>query len=73
MVNEELVKIVEKFAESGWDVLEGPAKAWLKDSESTKATEDLLLAIKQADIECGSCGCELDALYKEALDLLLAE
>ena len=27
-------------------------------------------AIKQADKECGSCGCNLDPLYKRVLELL---
>lgn len=30
----------------------------------------LVSAIKQADKECGSCGCELDPLYKKALELI---
>ena len=44
-----------------------PAHAWLK-GESNKDT--LIASIKQADRECGSCGCELDPLYKRALVLL---
>ena len=40
---------------------------WL-DGKSDK--ESLISAIKQADEECGSCGCELDPLYKRALELL---
>lgn len=36
-----------------------------------KADRDGLIgAIKQADAECGSCGCEFDPLYKRALELL---
>lgn len=36
-----------------------------------KSDKDTLIAsIKQADRECGSCGCELDPLYKRALVLL---
>jgi len=75
-----LIAIVEKFAASGWDVLEAPAKAWLEaknDGEaSKKASADLEAAIIKADAECGSCGCELDPLYKQALamkDLLVKQ
>ena len=32
--------------------------------------EAFILAIKQADRECGSCGCEMDPLYKMALELI---
>ena len=64
---EELRSIMEKFAASGWDLISIPAQAWL-DGESDKGT--LIASVKQADKECGSCGCELDALYKRALALL---
>lgn len=30
----------------------------------------LVLAIRQVDKEYGNCGCELDPLYKRALELL---
>ena len=74
MANMELVGIIEKFAESGWDLLDGPAKAWLatvngKEADST-VTAHLIEAVEQADKECGSCGCEFDPLYKRALELL---
>lgn len=64
---EELRSIMEKFAASGWDLISIPAQAWL-DGEGDKDT--LTASIKQADKECGSCGCELDPLYKKALVLL---
>jgi hypothetical protein len=71
---EELVKIVTKFAESGWDLIDVPSKAWLaaidKNSLSNDTTTELIKAIEQADTECGSCGCEFDPLYKRALELL---
>lgn len=74
MANTELVKIIEKFAESGWDLIDAPAKAWLStngESEADEAvTSKLIEAIEQADKECGSCGCEFDPLYKRALELL---
>lgn len=44
-----------------------PAKAWLEGKGDKEA---LVVAIEQANEECGSCGCELDPLYKKALDLL---
>lgn len=71
---EELKKIVTKFSESGWDVIDAPAKAWLSAEDGTGADEvataGLIKAVEQADAECGSCGCEFDPLYKRALELL---
>ena len=55
-----------KFAESGWDLIDAPASAWLEGKGDNNA---LILAIEQADKECGSCGCEFDALYKRVLEL----
>ncbi len=62
-----LAEILDKFAACGWDLLEGPAKAYLAGGENR---EELVKALLQADAECGSCGCEFDPLYKEALRLL---
>ncbi len=71
---DELVSIITKFSESGWDVIDAPSKAWLKlrdTNEDAKAEKlELVRAIEKADNECGSCGCEYDALYKRALVLL---
>lgn len=67
MIMRELKSIMEKFVASGWDLIAVPAQQWL-DGKADKDT--LVTAIKQADIECGSCGCELDSLYKRALELL---
>ncbi|OUO24953.1 hypothetical protein [Eubacterium sp. An3] len=64
---EELKTIMQKFVASGWDLIAIPAQQWL-DGKSDK--KSLISAIKQADEECGSCGCELDPLYKRALELL---
>lgn len=64
---EELRSIMEKFAASGWDLISVPAQQWL-DGKSDKDT--LISAIQQADQECGSCGCDFDALYKRALELI---
>lgn len=66
---EELKSIMEKFAGSGWDLIAVPAKSWLEGNGDTGILTD---AIKQADKECGSCGCEFDPLYKRALELLAA-
>ena len=72
--NEELIEIITKFSESGWDVIDVPSKAWLKakdeNSLSENTTIDLIEAIKKADEACGSCGCEFDPLYKKALSFL---
>lgn len=64
---EELKTIMEKFAASGWDLISVPAQQCL-DGKADKDT--LVSAIKQADKECGSCGCNLDPLYKRTLELL---
>ena len=64
---EELKAIMEKFAASGWDLISVPAQQWLDG----KADKDALIsAVRQTDEECGSCGCELDPLYKRALELI---
>jgi len=70
MANTELIKIVEKFAESGWDLIDGPSKNWLAANGSADAAAELLTAVEQADEDCGSCGCEFDLLYKRAMELL---
>lgn len=64
---EELKDIMEKFAVSGWDLIAVPARQWLEGNSDRDA---LVSAIRQADKECGSCGCELDPLYKRALALI---
>lgn len=64
---EELKSVMEKFAASGWDLISIPAQQWL-DGKADKNT--LASAIRQADEECGSCGCDLDLLYKRALELI---
>ncbi|MGI6561518.1 MAG: hypothetical protein ACOX3Q_03020 [Clostridia bacterium] len=65
--NDELVRILSKFAESGWDPISIPSKAWLDGKGDEK---ELLAAIEEADKECGSCGCEFDPLYKKAIAIL---
>ncbi|EHI99615.1 MULTISPECIES: hypothetical protein [unclassified Clostridium] len=63
---EELKVILEKFAQSGWDLIAIPSKAYL---DGNGAKEELIKAIEQADKECGNCGCELDPLYKKCIEL----
>lgn len=70
MANVELIKIIEKFSQSGWDLIDVPSKKWLADNKASNVTAELIKAVEQADKECGSCGCEFDPLYKRALDLL---
>lgn len=70
--NKELIAIVTQFAECGWDFIDAPAKKWLKAQDCGEAKTELIAVIKQADGECGSCGCEFDPLYKKALELLAA-
>ena len=68
---EKLAEIVRKFADSDYALVSEPAKLWLAsmdDAEGSKAaSKALTAALEQAVKECGSCGCELDALYKKAL------
>lgn len=64
---EEIKNILEKFAGSGWDLIAIPSKAYLNNTESV---ENLIKALEQANIECGSCGCEFDPLYKRCIELL---
>ena len=64
---EELKSIMEKFSASGWDLISVPAQQWLDGKFDREA---FISAIKQADRECGSCGCEMDPLYKRALELI---
>ncbi len=67
IIMEELCSIMEKFAASSWDLISVPAQQWL---EGKVDKDTLKSAIQQANEECGSCGCELDALYKRALELI---
>lgn len=61
----ELVQIVTKFAESGWDLIASPSKEWLAGKGNVK---ELLAAVEQADKDCGSCGCEYDSCIKGQLN-----
>ncbi|HIW57907.1 MAG TPA: hypothetical protein H9685_07015 [Firmicutes bacterium] len=63
----ELRIIMEKFADSGWELISVPANEYLNGDVDR---ERLLSALRQADAECGTCGCELDPLYRRAIELL---
>lgn len=63
----ELREILEKFASCGWDLIDKPSRDFLDGKENMA---ELIAAIKEADAQCGSCGCEFDPLYKKALELL---
>ena len=66
-LDKELVDVLIKLSESGWDLIDVPCLAFLNGADNK---EDLIKALKQADEECGDCGCEYDPLYKIALTLL---
>ena len=63
----ELKAIMEKFAASGWEQIAVPAEQWLAGCFDRDA---FIVAITEADRQCGSCGCEFDPLYKRALELI---
>ena len=71
---DELKGIIKEFAECGWDLIDGPSKAWLEavdgDGADDTTTAALIAAVEAADEDCGSCGCSFDPLYKRALQLL---
>ena len=51
---EALKSLMEKFVASGWDLIGVPEQQWLH-GEADKNV--FVSAIKQADKECGNCGC----------------
>lgn len=66
-MDKELNEILIKFADSGYDLIADPAVKFLNGGNNR---EELIEAVRQADIECGNCGCEFDSLYKKVLELL---
>ena len=66
-----LAGIIEKFAASEWDGISGASAKWLESMNSgdlsKEAAVELEAALLKANEECGDCGCEFDALYKQAL------
>lgn len=67
MLDNDLVDILIKFSESGWDLIDVPSLAYLNGADNKN---ELIAAVKQAKEECFGCGCELDPLYDVALELL---
>jgi hypothetical protein len=54
LISKELEQINIKFSQSGWNVLEGPSKAWLNGNRQDKEVyEQLIEAINKAISECG--------------------
>ncbi|MPN31186.1 hypothetical protein SDC9_178660 [bioreactor metagenome] len=63
-VRNDLIQIIRQFAVSDWDLIAIPSLHWLTKADNK---DELIKAVLQADRECGSCGCEYDALYKTFL------
>lgn len=70
-------KLVEADLPAEWGLKEA-AQAWLDGKDNTDASRAaaalVVPALEKAILECGSCGCEFDSLYKEAIkasDLLV--
>ncbi|MCL2497126.1 MAG: pyruvate:ferredoxin (flavodoxin) oxidoreductase [Symbiobacteriaceae bacterium] len=65
-----LTSLVSIELPEAWGLKEA-ATAWLEGKDNANASKaaaaPLKAALLLADQECGSCGCECDALYKEAL------
>ena len=66
MEEHELRSILKRFADSGWELISAPATAYLCGENCKDA---LISAVTQANEECGTCGCEYDALYERFLAL----
>lgn len=64
---ERLRIILEKFAASEWNLIGEPSRKYLAGAGNTV---ELLDAICQANAECGNDGCDFDALYIEAMEIL---
>ena len=57
---EELKVILEKFADSGWELIAAPSRDWLDGKSVQNALRD---AIREADRQCGSCGPGQKVVY----------
>ena len=66
MEEHELKTILKRFADSGWELISAPASKYLGGED---CKDELIAAVEQANEECGSCGCEYDALYQRFLAL----
>lgn len=54
---EELNMISEHFAASDWDLTVVPSRQWLEEGCEKAAPASV---VRQAEQECGGCGCDLD-------------
>ncbi|MDL2287700.1 pyruvate:ferredoxin (flavodoxin) oxidoreductase, partial [Eubacteriales bacterium OttesenSCG-928-G02] len=70
---EKLVEIITTFANSEYDVINSASKEWLATKDDGKLSKEssakLIAAVEKANSECGSCGCEFDALYTQVLEM----
>ena len=66
MEEHELRSILKRFADSEWELISAPASAYLSGED---CNDWLISAVEQANEECGSCGCEYDAMYRRFLEL----
>lgn len=62
-----LRSILSWFAQACWPLIATASRDYL-DGKIDKAA--LLEAMKEADQQCGSCGCEFDALYKKVITII---
>lgn len=67
-----LMDIFEWVKENGYEPQGSIYYYYLNDTERPEAEylTQMSMPIKQADEEYGSCGCELDPMYKRALELI---
>jgi len=67
-----LKKFIDTDLPAEWGLKEASAK-WLESQDnstsSKEASAELVTALEKAVANCGKCGCEFDALYKEALGM----
>lgn len=66
MEEQELRAILKRFADSEWELISAPSSAYLSGED---CNDWLISAVQQANEECGSCGCEYDALYRRFFEL----
>lgn len=67
MEEHELRGILKRFSDSGWELLSAPASAYLSGED---CLDELIASVSQASEECGTCGCEYDALYERFFALV---
>lgn len=62
--------ILSWFSQCCWPLLATASQDYLAGKIDKAA---LLEVMKEADCQCGSCGCEFDALYKKVIAILSQE